>query len=85
MYRKTLLSVFSLLFFVLYLSSVAVVIMFLTSALHIVDPELFRFQRFDLLTGGITVFILVISVRAFPKLYKKYYAFLHDLFRRNRV
>jgi hypothetical protein len=85
LYKKTLFSVFSLIFIVLYLFSVALVIMFLTSALHIVNPELFQFKKFDLLTGIITVFIIVVSMKAFMKIYKRYYSILSDIFSRNKA
>ncbi len=84
MYKKVMFALFTFLFLVLYMFSIAVVIMFMTSALHIVNPELFPFQGLDSLTVFLTIFILVVSARAFLKIYKKYSLLLEDIISRKR-
>jgi hypothetical protein len=76
---KVMRSVFTVLFFILYIFSVAVVIMFLTSTLHLLNQELFPFKRYDLMTAIITISVITISIRVFPKMFKKYYYFLEKV------
>jgi hypothetical protein len=78
-FRKVILSVFTVLFFILYFFSVAVVIMFLTSTLHLLNKDLFPFKRYDLMTAIITISVITISIRVFPKMFKRYYYFLEKV------
>ncbi|TNF52584.1 hypothetical protein EP227_07105 [bacterium] len=82
--RKVMRSVFTVLFFILYLFSVAVVIMFLTSTLHLLNQELFPFKKFDFMTALITISVIVVSIKVFPKMFKKYYYFM-DKFTSGKV
>jgi hypothetical protein len=76
--RKAMLSVFTILFFIIYFFSVAVSIMFLTSTLHLINQELFPFKRFDFITAIIMISVIVVSIRMFPKMLKKYYYFVEN-------
>jgi len=53
--------------------------MFLSSSLHILNPDLFKFKNLDLFTGIITVVIFFISMVVFLKGFKKIYRYLDTL------
>jgi hypothetical protein len=60
-----------------YLILAVVVIMFLFSSLHIVNPDIFDFNQLDFVTVTVTVVILIPSVLAFFK--KKTYKYFDTI------
>jgi predicted ferric reductase len=62
-----------------YLILAVVVIMFLFSSLHIVNPDIFDFSQLDFVTAAVTVVILIPSVLAFFKAFKKTYKYFNTI------
>ncbi len=65
-----------LVYTITYVMITAVVIMLLFSALHIISPDLFKFEEFDLTAGVIIAVIVVLSVRVFFKTLKRVHSFI---------
>jgi hypothetical protein len=78
-FRKTALISIIVFLFALYILLVAVVIMLLMSALHIVNPEYFEFKKFDLVTAIIIITVLFVSVRVFLKGYRKIFSMVQEV------
>jgi uncharacterized membrane protein len=77
-FRKAALISIIIFLFTMYILLVAVVIMLLMSALHIVNPEYFEFKKFDLVTAIIIIAVLFVSVRLFRKGYRKIFSIVQE-------
>ena len=62
-----------------YLVLALVFIMFLFSSLHILNPDIFNFNKLDFVTGALVVVILGPSVLAFFKAFKKTYKYFDTI------
>ncbi|MCK5139009.1 MAG: hypothetical protein KAQ85_04130 [Thermodesulfovibrionia bacterium] len=62
-----------------YLVLAVVVIMFLFSSLHILNPDIFDFNQLDFVTATVTVVILIPSVLAFFMAFKKTYKYFDTI------
>lgn len=78
-FRQTGIALISFLLAAAYLALAVVVIMFLFSSLHLLNPEFFKFKKLDFFTGAITLIIFIISVRVFLKSFKKIYSYLESI------
>ncbi len=82
-FRKIALIFISFTIASVYLMLAVVVIMFLFSTLHLINPALFKFKKIDLLSGTIMFIVLIFSIRTFSIAFKKIYIYFDNTILKN--
>ena len=78
-FRKIVLFCISFILAAVYFLLTFIVIMFVSSSLHIINRNLFRFKDFDIISGIVTAGIFIFSAILFFKSFRKTYRYLDNV------